>query len=465
MLQRSHHINSIFSSNNTDEYYLLQVLGQYPEVAYFKQNAKYTIALSTKEQLTISLGFNLAKRNKKNPKAVDFAYEVTGEKLGKGGQGDVYSSKGMLTICVKNKKPSLYIKRSNKRIVKVTNNLGMFSVNSTVQRHCLEQEYEVMASLCEIYRPKRPAKDDSVISLVSARFEGLPLNQIHNSSIEMMLIIFINLLKELQNLERRGVTHRDIKHDNMLVARDLSVKIIDFGYAINTSKTPLDEQSQFPGTSEYASPEIFGGLYGAIGSRSDIYNTGRMLLFSLSNSFVKYQGKSCYEMILLDRSYQNTSGWVNKTSPYDGFEDDLKQLLNGMLALNSAQRFSCSNALEALELMQSKIKNDKSLNNIFYRLSSYNILQVVMLLAFGFLIVHMSSEKHHSTDCSMNVILISMGIELLSVFSTYIDLNSYLKTAIKVQINPCNAVLEVGSAQVYGLDDHHHYVNHRAPVL
>lgn len=69
--------------------------------------------------------------------------------------------------------------------------------------------------------------------------------------------IFAQVVSIVHYLDSRGITHRDIKDENLVIDRDLKVKLIDFGSAcaVDLNK-PRPFYTQFFGTAAYASSEI-----------------------------------------------------------------------------------------------------------------------------------------------------------------------------------------------------------------
>ena len=87
----------------------------------------------------------------------------------------------------------------------------------------------------------------------------------------------------LDYAHRNGVTHRDIKPDNIMLTVDDEVKIVDFGVAEHKQKRkPTDESSLTVGTPVYMSPEQAKGE--AVTGQSDIYSLGVVLYQLLTGS-------------------------------------------------------------------------------------------------------------------------------------------------------------------------------------
>jgi formylglycine-generating enzyme required for sulfatase activity len=82
------------------------------------------------------------------------------------------------------------------------------------------------------------------------------------------------------------IVHRDIKPSNILMARDGSIKVMDFGLAKNPA-TDLTFTEVIMGTANYISPEQAAGT--GVDIRSDIYSLGAVL-YELATLRPPYQG-------------------------------------------------------------------------------------------------------------------------------------------------------------------------------
>lgn len=82
----------------------------------------------------------------------------------------------------------------------------------------------------------------------------------------------IEILLALAYLHRRGVVHRDLKPDNVLIYNDRA-KVLDFGLAVSP-KYNIDTFDSSSGTITHMAPEVLLG--GEADSRSDLYAVGIM---------------------------------------------------------------------------------------------------------------------------------------------------------------------------------------------
>ena len=123
--------------------------------------------------------------------------------------------------------------------------------------------------------------------------DGAPLNQYTQAGrllpVPVVLRIVARVADALAYAHSRGVTHRDIKPDNIMVdvAND-GVKVMDFGVA-RVADASRTRTGVVLGTPTYMSPEQLSGQ--PIDGRSDLYSLG-VTLFQLLTGQLPYQADS-----------------------------------------------------------------------------------------------------------------------------------------------------------------------------
>ncbi|WP_433497074.1 Stk1 family PASTA domain-containing Ser/Thr kinase [Sphaerimonospora sp. CA-214678] len=111
--------------------------------------------------------------------------------------------------------------------------------------------------------------------------ERLPARE----SLEMV----IPVLAALGSAHQAGLIHRDVKPENVLLADDGRVKVVDFGLARAIEATNQTKTGMMIGTIGYMSPEQV--TTGQADARSDVYAAG-ILLFELLTGRQPYEGES-----------------------------------------------------------------------------------------------------------------------------------------------------------------------------
>ena len=84
--------------------------------------------------------------------------------------------------------------------------------------------------------------------------------------------ITLQIASGVEALAAGGVTHRDLKSNNVVVDHQLRTTIIDFGIARVEGERTLAQAESFIGSAEYSSPEPYLGR--KVTTRSDIYSMG-----------------------------------------------------------------------------------------------------------------------------------------------------------------------------------------------
>ncbi len=91
--------------------------------------------------------------------------------------------------------------------------------------------------------------------------------------VQQSVDFFKQTAEALNFVHRVGITHRDIKPDNILVLNDREIRLTDFGVAVLPGEqASLDDLQQGVGTMSYMAPEVLEGK--ACDKLSDIYALG-----------------------------------------------------------------------------------------------------------------------------------------------------------------------------------------------
>ena len=138
------------------------------------------------------------------------------------------------------------------------------------------------------------SRSDQVDYIVMELIDGITLKQYMQKKGEPLswreaLHFITQITKALGHAHSRGIIHRDIKPHNIMVLRDGSVKVADFGIArlISAAQNTLTQEAL--GSVHYISPEQAKGSH--IDARSDIYSCG-VVLYEMLTGRLPYEGES-----------------------------------------------------------------------------------------------------------------------------------------------------------------------------
>jgi serine/threonine protein kinase len=137
--------------------------------------------------------------------------------------------------------------------------------------------------------------DGSIPYIVMEYVEGRTLRDVLRSEGRLparrAMEIAAEVCGALDFSHRNGIVHRDVKPANVMIARDGSVKVMDFGIAraLSDNAATVTQTAAVIGTAQYLSPEQARGE--SVDARSDVYSTG-CLLYELVTGHPPFTGDS-----------------------------------------------------------------------------------------------------------------------------------------------------------------------------
>ncbi len=161
---------------------------------------------------------------------------------------------------------------------------------------------------------------------------------------EERLQLFQKICQAVHHGHQRGVIHRDLKPSNILVDREGSPKIIDFGIARATEvgdATRQTAEGNLLGTLDYMSPEQLGPATVAVDTRSDVYALG-VLLYELLCGRTPHQTADCS---IPEAVRRVTETEPPRPSTMVQLPRDLEAVVLKALARDPSKRYASADAL------------------------------------------------------------------------------------------------------------------------
>lgn len=156
--------------------------------------------------------------------------------------------------------------------------------------------------------------------------------------------IFFDLLKAVETCHKCGITHGDIKLQNILFNSNFNIKLIDFGFAKNIKDGLIYE---ITGTRFYNAPEMFScATKGYDGISSDIFSLGVVLFIlvmgfypfdkpNITDSRYKYISKKDYPSF-----WKKCEQKFNVNYSFNGISHEFKDLFEKMVTYRPKERIS-----------------------------------------------------------------------------------------------------------------------------
>ena len=264
-----------------------------------------------------------------------------GQKLGEGGMGSVYKAKQLSLdrdVALKLLPPALtsqqnFMQRFQQEArslarVNHSNIIGIYEFGEDKEQnlHYMMMEYVAGEDLADVLRRRHHLTELETIDMLKQSALGL------------------------EQAAQQGIIHRDIKPDNIMITKDGTCKVSDFGLAKNVaSDSTMTNASIRVGTPAFMSPEQCDGL--KLDFRSDIYSLG-VTAFVMLTGHLPFNGESPFAIMLKHKSEEPPP--ISASIPH--INKKVEALVLRMMAKEPEKRFSSWRVLrEELEAVESSL--------------------------------------------------------------------------------------------------------------
>lgn len=226
---------------------------------------------------------------------------------------------------------------------------------------------------------------------------GLPIDEI---------IRLLDLIAEgLDHAHAKGVVHRDLKPNNILMDESGHPYIADFGLAKLTEGKIELTNTMMTGTAAYMAPEI--AQSGKSTKRADIYAIG-IILFEMLTGRLPFQGETPYKM--LSAHIHQPVPDIRKLRP--GLPEAVQSVMDKVLAKDPVTRFATTgeltkafkNAINSEGQTTAPLEKQHATSGNKYILSprAWMILSAVVVLAGIIVLTSRFSKNNEPADQSTN---------------------------------------------------------------
>lgn len=268
-------------------------------------------------------------------KILDDRYEII-ELIGSGGMANVYKA-----LCHRlNRYDAVKIMRDET------------AANTELRRRFrAESQAVAMLSHPNIVSVYDVSHSDDVEYIVMELIDGITLKQyLQKKSVldpAEVLDFTIQTAKALEHAHSKGIIHRDIKPQNIMLLKDGMIKVADFGIA-SLENTVEENNGETVGSVHYIAPEQARGE--APDARSDIYSLG-IVMYEMLTGRLPYVGNSDVEVAV---KHMNTDP-VTPRDIVPSIPEELERICLKAMNSNIDERYqSASEMLADLEEYKSQ---------------------------------------------------------------------------------------------------------------
>lgn len=205
--------------------------------------------------------------------------------IGRGGMADVYLAKDLI---LDNEEVAIKVLRTNYQTDQIA--VARFQREA---RAMAELNHPNIVSIRDI------GEEDGQQFLVMEYVDGSDLKKYIQDNAPLANNEVVRIMEEVLSAmtlaHQQGIVHRDLKPQNILLTKDGTVKVTDFGIAVAFAETSLTQTNSMLGSVHYLSPEQARGSKATV--QSDIYAMG-IMLFEMLTGHIPYDGDSAVTIAL-----------------------------------------------------------------------------------------------------------------------------------------------------------------------
>ncbi len=207
------------------------------------------------------------------------------------------------------------------------------------------------------------------------------------------------ILSALDHAHEKGIIHRDIKPQNIMLLKNGTIKVTDFGIAKLPNAETVTMTDKAIGTVYYISPEQASGL--AIDTRSDLYSTG-VMMYEMASGKLPFIAETPVSVALM----QVNSMPISPTEINPEIPKGLEQIILTAMEKNPTSRFqTAEQMLKRLDILKrnpgvifkpfaegvsfepkKKKKKKKAPSHRDSNFMGSSMLPIILAVAFAFLI-------------------------------------------------------------------------------
>ena len=177
--------------------------------------------------------------------------------------------------------------------------------------------------------------------------------------------IVVQICSSLAEAHRKGITHRDVKPDNVMlvVAADGTevAKVLDFGLAKLLESEPASDVTgpgTIMGTPHYMAPEQV--VDGPVDARTDVYGVGALMYRALTGAF-PFTGRP---MEVLAKRLTQTPVPPNERAPGLGIPDGMSRIVMKAMEISADDRYASIEALQGALVEEIETEGSSSVERL-----------------------------------------------------------------------------------------------------